>query len=319
MIAWPSRRPLRHCATALVLLAAAGCGGDGQTDPSDVAEITLDATALILDAVGQTRQLTATTLDADGNTVDVAVEWTSDDPGIVTVEGDGLLVGQGPGSAEVTASVGTVSATATVSVNSVSALQVFDGNGQTAPAGQAVPTAPAVRVADAQDQPVPDVRIRFQAATGSGTITDELQETDADGVARVGSWRVGSAGVNTLTASIEGADALNEPIEFLATTGRSAASTSPFATWGSIPATSCSRSPRRSFVGRASSPAICRTSTITSPPAPAATTPPSTAPLMTSRSLSRSNRLTAPATCWDRRVLASSGSRMNRGRWSPAM
>jgi hypothetical protein len=218
MIAWPSRRPLRHCATALVLLAAAGCGGDGQTDPSDVAEITLDATALILDAVGQTRQLTATTLDADGNTVDVAVEWTSDDPGIVTVEGDGLLVGQGPGTAEVTASVGTVSATATVSVNSVSALQVFDGNGQTAPAGQAVPTAPAVRVVDAQDQPVPDVRIRFQAATGSGTITDELQETDADGVARVGSWRVGSAGVNTLTASIEGADALNEPIEFLATT-----------------------------------------------------------------------------------------------------
>jgi hypothetical protein len=122
-----------------VLLAAAGCGGDGQTDPSDVAEITLDATALILDAVGQTRQLTATTLDADGNTVDVAVEWTSDDPGIVTVEGDGLLVGQGPGTAEVTASVGTVSATATVSVNSVSALQVFDGNGQTAPAARRCP------------------------------------------------------------------------------------------------------------------------------------------------------------------------------------
>jgi hypothetical protein len=218
MIAWPSRRPLRHCATALVLLAAAGCGGDGQTDPSDVAEITLDNDAVGLDATGQTVQLNATARDADGNTVEVTPEWSSSDADVVTVEGDGLLVAQGPGTAEVTASIGSVSATATVSVNSNSTLEVFDGNGQTAPAGQAVPTPPAVRVADAQDQPVPDVRIRFQVATGSGTITDEIQETDADGVARVGSWRVGSAGVNTLTASIEGADALNEPIEFLATT-----------------------------------------------------------------------------------------------------
>jgi Leishmanolysin/Bacterial Ig-like domain (group 2) len=218
MIAWPSRRPLRHCATALVLLAAAGCGGDGQTDPSDVAEITLDNDAVGLDAAGQTVQLNATTRDADGNTVEVPVEWGSSDADVVTVEGDGLLVAQGPGTAEVTASVGSVSATATVSVNSTSTLQVFDGNGQTAPSGQAVPTPPAVRVADAQDQPVADVRITFQVATGSGTITEATQETDADGVARVGSWRVGSAGVNTLTASIEGADAINEPIQFLATT-----------------------------------------------------------------------------------------------------
>jgi hypothetical protein len=36
MIAWPSRQPLRHCAAALVLLALVGCGGDGQTDPSNV-------------------------------------------------------------------------------------------------------------------------------------------------------------------------------------------------------------------------------------------------------------------------------------------
>jgi len=155
----------------MVLLVAAGCGGDGQTDPSDVAELTLDDTALILEAVGQIRQLTATARDAEGNTVDVTIDWTSDDPGIVTVEGDGLLVGQGPGTAEVTASVGSVSATATVSVNSVSALQIFDGNGQTAPAGQAVPTAPAVRVADAQDQPVADVRIRVRSRWSDVLIT----------------------------------------------------------------------------------------------------------------------------------------------------
>ena len=61
MIAWPSCRPLRHGATAMVLLAVAGCGGDGQTDPSDVADITLDNDAVVLAAAGQTRQLNATT------------------------------------------------------------------------------------------------------------------------------------------------------------------------------------------------------------------------------------------------------------------
>jgi Leishmanolysin/Bacterial Ig-like domain (group 2) len=218
MIAWPSCRPLRHGATAMVLLAVAGCGGDGQTDPSDVADITLDSDAVVLAGTGQTRQLNATTRDADGNTVDVSVEWSTSDPEIVTVEGDGLLVAQGPGTAEVTASVGSVSATASVGVNSTSTLEVLDGNGQTAPAGEAVPAAPAVRVADAEDQPVADVRIRFQVASGSGSVTDEIQETDADGVARVGSWRLGSAGVNHLTATVEGADAVNEPLEFLATT-----------------------------------------------------------------------------------------------------
>jgi hypothetical protein len=202
----------------MVLLAVAGCGGDGQTDPSDVADITLDNDAVVLAAAGQTRQLNATTLDADGNTINVQVEWSSSDPEIVTVEGDGLLVGQGPGTAEVTASVGSVSATASVSVSSPSTLEISDGNGQTAPAGQAVPTAPAVRVADAQDQPVADVRIRFQVASGSGSVTEEIQETDADGVARVGSWVLGSAGINHLTATVEGADAVNEPLEFLATT-----------------------------------------------------------------------------------------------------
>ena len=202
----------------MVLLATAGCGGDGQTDPSDVVEITLETDQVVLDATGQARQLDATALDDEGNTVNVTLEWSSSDEGVVTVEGDGLLVAQGPGTAEVTAAIGEVSASATVGVGSTATLEVFDGNGQTAPAGQAVPAAPAVRVVDAEDQPVADVRVRFQVGTGSGSVTDESQETGADGVARVGSWRLGSGGVNTLTATVEGADAINEPLDFLATT-----------------------------------------------------------------------------------------------------
>jgi hypothetical protein len=219
MIAWPSCRPLRACATGTLLLAFAACGGDGGSQPTLVADITFETDAVVLDAAGQTRELVATALDADGDPIaDAPIEWSSSDGSIVTVEGDGLLVAQGPGTAEVTASVGEVSATATVAVNSIAHMAVFDGNGQTAPSGQAVPTAPAVRVTDADDDPVAGVRVRFQAGAGSGTVTGEIQTTGADGVARVGSWRIGSAGLNTLNVSVEGADVDNEPVQFLATT-----------------------------------------------------------------------------------------------------
>ena len=94
MIAWPSRRPRPLTATAMVLLGVAGCGGEGQTDPSDVTEITLDNDQLALDAAGQARQLNATARDADGSAVNVTIEWSSSEVDVVTVEGDGLLVAQ---------------------------------------------------------------------------------------------------------------------------------------------------------------------------------------------------------------------------------
>jgi hypothetical protein len=221
MIAWPPRRPLHRCATGILLLAVAACSGDGASGPTVVADITLDTEAVVLDATGQARQLTATVVDEDGDEVsDAPIEWSTSNAAIVTVSETGLLVAQGPGTAEVTAAVGEVSATATVGVNSIATLEVFQGNGQTAAAGQAVPTAPAVRVTDAEDAPVPGVQIRFQANAASGSVTGETQTTGADGVARVGSWRLGSSGVNTLSVSVEGAEVQNEPIQFLATTAQ---------------------------------------------------------------------------------------------------
>ncbi len=219
MTAWPWCRPLRFSAAGLLLLATAACGGDGGSDPSDVAEVTIDADAVVLDATGQSRQLTATALDEGGDPVSgVTIEWSSENTGVVTVSSTGLLVAQGPGATEVTAEVNGVSATATVGVNSTANLEVFEGNGQTATSGSAVETAPAVRVTDADDDPVPGVRIRFEVGTASGSITGESQTTNAEGVARVGSWRLGAGGVNRLTASVEGAEIQNEPLEFLATT-----------------------------------------------------------------------------------------------------
>ena len=218
MSSWPWRRQLLDCGTLALLLAVAGCGGGG-SDPSVPTEITLNSTDVTLAAVGQNVQLTASVLDQNGDPIpDAPVAWESGDPVVVTVSGTGLLIAQGPGTAEVTATAGEASGTATVIVESTASLAVHEGNGQTAAPGVAVQTPPAVRVRDASDAPVSGVRVLFQVGSASGTVTGESQTTGADGVARVGSWRLGAAGLNTLTATVEGAVLDGEPVEFLATT-----------------------------------------------------------------------------------------------------
>jgi hypothetical protein len=202
----------------VLLLAVAACSGGG-SDPHLPTEITLNSTDVTLAAVGQNLQLTASVLDQNGDPIaDAPVAWASDDPATVSVSGTGLLIGQGPGTAEVTATSGEASSTATVIVQSSASLALHEGNGQTAVSGAAVPTAPAVRVRNASDAPVSGVQVRFQVGSASGTVTGEIQTTGADGIARVGSWRLGSAGVNTLTATVEGAQVTGEPVEFIATT-----------------------------------------------------------------------------------------------------
>ncbi len=219
MSSWPWRRQWFSGGTLVVLLGAAGCGGDGGSDPQIPAEVTLNSADVTLDAEGQIFQLTATVVDADGDPLpDATVNWESSDVAVVAVTATGLLTGQGPGTAQVTATAGEVSTTADVIVESTASVELLEGNGQTAPVNTAVPTAPAVQVRDGSSAPVANVRVRFTVGTASGSVTGEVQTTGADGIARVGSWRLGSAGINTLTAAIDGAEINGEPVEFLATT-----------------------------------------------------------------------------------------------------
>jgi Leishmanolysin/Bacterial Ig-like domain (group 2) len=126
MIAWPPCHSLRVLVLGMLLLAPAACGGDGRTDPVDIAEITLEPESVVLEEPGRSRQLTATALDTQGNPVDdPPLNWTSSDPEIVTVSATGLLRAQGFGNAEVTAAFGAVSATATVSVKRFSIVLTY--------------------------------------------------------------------------------------------------------------------------------------------------------------------------------------------------
>jgi adhesin/invasin len=89
------------------------------------------------------------------------------------------------------------------------ALGIHDGNLQTATAGTAVALPPSVVVTDTATgtaMPVAGATVTFAVTGGGGTITNPVVVTGSDGIARVGSWTLGStAGVNTLTATTAGA------------------------------------------------------------------------------------------------------------------
>lgn len=96
----------------------------------------------------------------------------------------------------------------TVEVAAAAAVAVNGGGSQAAMAGTAVPTAPSVRVRDLEGRPLAGVPVTFAATTGGGVVTGATTVTDADGVARVGSWVLGSpAALNTLVATAAGASA----------------------------------------------------------------------------------------------------------------
>lgn len=85
------------------------------------------------------------------------------------------------------------------------AIVVNSGNNQTATVGTAVAIAPAVQVRDKKGRGVPGVQVTFSVASGGGSITGAVDTTDASGIARVGSWTLGTTtGANTLAALISG-------------------------------------------------------------------------------------------------------------------
>jgi hypothetical protein len=84
-------------------------------------------------------------------------------------------------------------------------LQITQGDNQVAAVSTSVPTIPTVAVRDAQAEPVAGVIVVFSVESGGGSITDSVVTTDANGLARLGSWTLGaSPGINMLKVSVSG-------------------------------------------------------------------------------------------------------------------
>jgi hypothetical protein len=78
-----------------------------------------------------------------------------------------------------------------------------DGNNQTRAAGTAVTVAPSVRVADQYGNPTQGASVAFAVTGGGGSVTGSPATVDGTGLARVGSWTLGTtAGANQLTATL---------------------------------------------------------------------------------------------------------------------
>ena len=80
---------------------------------------------------------------------------------------------------------------------------------QSATAGAAVGASPSVYVTDEHGNAVAGVEVTFAVTMGAGSVTGGTQTTDANGVATVGSWTLGTtAGENRLSATTASLDAV---------------------------------------------------------------------------------------------------------------
>ena len=112
-----------------------------------------------------------------------------------------------------------VTFTATARAAAPASIAVSAGNNQSAPAGSAVPTPPAVVLRDQFDNPVAGVAVTFAVAAGGGSVNPTTPvTTGADGIAAVTSWTLGTtAGTNRLTATASGSGITGNPLSFTAT------------------------------------------------------------------------------------------------------
>jgi adhesin/invasin len=117
----------------------------------------------------------------------------------------GPFVGANSLSATVQGTSVSTTFTATGLVGSAASISIHAGNNQSAVAGSGVVTAPAVKVGDSNGNPVPGAVVIFAVGSGGGSVTGSAATTNAQGVATIGSWTLGSSpGPNSLSATVEG-------------------------------------------------------------------------------------------------------------------
>jgi hypothetical protein len=117
------------------------------------------------------------------------------------------IMGTTPGTNTLQAIVPNTSISVTIGAVAVPGAAVAIRNsgqaGFLALAGHAVSPLPTVLVIDSHSNPVPGATVTFTVTAGDGTLTGATAISDANGLAHVGSWTLGSSvGPNTIRAAI---------------------------------------------------------------------------------------------------------------------
>jgi len=94
-------------------------------------------------------------------------------------------------------------------------LTILAGNNLPGLVGFRTNVRPAVVVRDSNGAVLPGATVTFSVASGGGSVTSGVVTSNAAGVAQVGGWTLGgSAGVNTLKATVSGAGLSSLPVTF---------------------------------------------------------------------------------------------------------
>lgn len=174
----------------LIFLLTSGCSE--ASDTLAVQEETRVPTSIALNVGnatlkdGETFRFTAELLDQSGRPFQslppgVGITWTSTAPQIATVS-DGTVTAERPGSAEIVAQAGQISARATVLVTPVVAgFEKVSGNSQEASSGETLPAPLVVRVADRHGEGVEGVNVQFAVRSGGGSVSQATVASDGEG------------------------------------------------------------------------------------------------------------------------------------------
>ncbi len=144
----------RLVAVLAAVALAEGCGdGDSPVDPPLPTTVAVSPATADLSALGATVQLTAEVLDQNGEAMaGMAVNWSSGDPSVATVDASGLVTAVANGSATITATVWSASGSAAVTVTQEVVAVAVSPAADTVAAGDTLRLA--AEAADANGHPV---------------------------------------------------------------------------------------------------------------------------------------------------------------------
>ncbi|MBI2615887.1 MAG: Ig-like domain-containing protein, partial [Gemmatimonadetes bacterium] len=179
-------------AAAAALASTVACFG-----PEQPAAITVSPSSVTMDALGDTKQLSATATDKEGQELTgVIFTWASSAPTVVGVDSAGKITALAPGTSDVTATAGGVTGAAEVTVTQViSKVEATSGAQQTGTVGQTLPQQLVVRVRDRLDHAVPGAPVTFTVQANGGTVEPASGTTGADGQLTA-TWTLGATAGN---------------------------------------------------------------------------------------------------------------------------
>ena len=183
-------------------------GGNGTVEPPDpprAVAIAISPESASLTFIGQTATFTASITDQHGASFSGTVTWSSDEPGVFTVNPQGVVTSVANGTGTLRAAFQNLSATATVTVSQLAtAVEAASGDGQSGFTDDELPEPVVVRVTDEGGAPVAGVTVSFEPGQGHGSVDPGSVETDAAGEASA-VWTLGSdTGDQTLAAAVAG-------------------------------------------------------------------------------------------------------------------